>query len=492
MRRVARGSAINLLGAGTSAVANFGLTLLIARNLDRPTAGVFFSVTSLFLLATSLGQLGTDTGLVYFMSRCRASGNVTLIQRYLHIAVRPVAVVAVAMGFASFVFAPWVAQHTNPRHIDLGTAYLQVLAIVVPVVAVEQVLLSATRGLGTMRANALVEQVGRSLLQVALVGAILALGWPGSLALAWSIPYVPAAVLAWLWWRRLYAPFRSESQQSQEGARGVAKSFWAFSVPRALTSIIQVAMQRLDIVLVGALAGAGYAAIYAAVTRFIVAGQLGGNAISQAAQPRLAEALSKGDGSVTSHIYQTSTAWLILVAWPIYLMFLVFAEPLTLLFGHPYGSGSKVLVLLSIAMLVATGTGMVDQLLAMAGHTSWNLANAAGSLVVMLSLDIWLIPRHNVMGAAIGWGAAIMVRNVSALILVGVSLHLHPVGRATTWAAATAVFSFLAIPAVVQGILGLTWHAILFGGATGSILYLLILWRLRHVLQLEGLSLRNG
>ena len=65
---------------------------------------------------------------------------------------------------------------------------------------------------------------------------------------------------------------------------GVAE-FWKFSAPRAIASVAQVAMQRLDIVLVAAMAGVGQAAIYAAASRFLQLGQLGGGAISQAVQP---------------------------------------------------------------------------------------------------------------------------------------------------------------------------------------------------------------
>ena len=80
-------------------------------------------------------------------------------------------------------------------------------------------------------------------------------------------------------------------------------------------------MQRLDIVLVGALAGAVQAAIYAAATRFIVAGQMGTNAISNAAQPKLAETLARDDHDAVHHIYETSTAWLMAATWPLYLIF---------------------------------------------------------------------------------------------------------------------------------------------------------------------------
>ena len=42
------------------------------------------------------------------------------------------------------------------------------------------------------------------------------------------------------------------------------------------------------------------------------------------------------------------------------------------------------MVILSLSMLVATGCGMVDMVLIMAGRTSWNLGNALLALAVNL------------------------------------------------------------------------------------------------------------
>ena len=62
--------------------------------MSRADAGVFFSTTSLFLVATTLGQLGTDLGLVYFLSRSRALQRFGDIGDYLRAALWPVAAVS--------------------------------------------------------------------------------------------------------------------------------------------------------------------------------------------------------------------------------------------------------------------------------------------------------------------------------------------------------------------------------------------------------------
>jgi O-antigen/teichoic acid export membrane protein len=487
MGRIARGTTANLAGAIISGIANFALAIAVTRGFSRPAAGVFFATTSLFLLATSIGQLGTDTGLVYFVSRSRALGARDQISGYVRAALTPVVVTTVAMGVAMFALAPQLADWTSGDRVGLGTDFLRVFAIFIPLSALQSVALAATRGMGTMRPNALIEQVGRPILQLLLVVTAVVANSQGLLGWAWAFAYAPAALVSWLWWRRSRGPLldRGPADPSPAVRR---REFWKFTGPRSLASVVQLAMQRFDIVLVAAIAGAVPAAVYAAATRFVVAGQMSRNAVSLAVQPHLAEVLTKRDHLAANHLYQTSTAWLMMVTWPLYLTFTVFGGPLLHVFGHGYDAGMVVLLLLSLSMLVATACGDVDIVLIMAGRTSWSLANVSLAFAVNLSLDLWLIPTHGVTGAAIGWSVAIVIKNLSALIQVAWVLHLHPFGRTTTTAALLSLGAFAVLPGLAHIILGSGWVSLLVGVAVGTGVYLLGLWRLRHQLQLGALT----
>jgi O-antigen/teichoic acid export membrane protein len=488
LRRVGRGSTINLIGVFVAALANMVLALLVTHGLSKPQAGVFFSTTSIFLIALSVGQLGTPTGLVYFLSRARALNTSESVLAYFRAALRPVMASVCAAAVIMFVFAHQLASVTNPDHVDEAATYLRVLAIFVPLAGLEQVALSATRGMGTMKANAVIEQLTRPLVQVGLVGLALVSPAAGLLGLSWAFAYAPAALAAWWWWRRLYSRVASGGGDPQLSAR--YREFWSFSGPRSIATVAQLAMQRLDIVLVGALAGAPEAAVYAAATRFIVVGQMTRNAVSLAVQPPLAEALARESRSEANHLYEISTAWLMGVTWPLYLFLIVFGGPLLGIFGEGYSTGSggvTVVVLLSIAMLVATFCGDVDIVLIMAAKTSWSLANVSLGFFVNLGLDLWLIPDHGVVGAAIGWAVAIMVKNLSALIQVAFALRLHPFGPATLVSGLISVVAFFG----VAGIIRLT-----FGGGFGSFVAAIVVstavwlagvWLARDMLQLSAL-----
>jgi O-antigen/teichoic acid export membrane protein len=477
VRSIARGGLANLAGTGFTGAAGLGVTWLVARGLDSPTVGRFFAATAAFVLANAVAKLGTQTSLVYWLARLRALDATDLLGRCLRIGLAPVFVASTVVGAVLwFTLGP-----------------LRVLALLLPAAALSDALLAACRGLRAIRPTVVYDRILRPALQLGGLALLTVAGarpaW--AYALAWAAPFVPTALLAARSLRPLLRRSctsgpsqkpdnRTDPAPQLHDRRGFgAVRFWAFSGPRALAGLAQLALQRVDILLVAAIAGLVPAALYAVAGRFVVLGQFVNQAVSQAVQPRLAERLAVGDRAGANHLYQQATAWLVLATWPLYTLMLGYAPVYLGLFGAGYRGGTAIVVVMAAAMLMATGCGMVDMVLAMAGRTTWNLANVLLALAIMLGVDLALIPRLGALGAAIGLAAAVAANNLVPLAQIGHSLRLHPFGRATLGAAALAAGCF-GVPTLTAIVLGGTHPLALTTTALGTVLYLAAVSRLRR------------
>ena len=489
LQKLAKDGVLGLVGAAISAVLNVVLVMVVIRSAGKDGAGVVFAVTSLFLIASTVARLGSPTGLVYFLVRARTAGRIDTLRQIVRTGLVPVVVASFVVAGLMIVSAPTLAQWIVPKHPESALAPLRVLALLLPAAAVSDTLLMGSRGFDVMRPLILVERIGRSVAQVLLTGVAVLLGWKGATALtsAWALPYVGTAAIAAAWTVKLVRRAERRSNVKPLHGPGGASQYWRFTAPRALQSIVQIALQRLDIVLVAALRGPSDAAIYAAVTRFLVFGQLGAQAITSAVQPRLGALLSVGDVVGARRVYQVSTCWLVLLTWPVYLTLAVFSKQIPELFGRGYGSGTAVLIVLSCAMLVATGSGLVDVVLAMSGRTTWTLANSILALTVDVSLNLILIPRIGILGAAVAWAGAIVANNLVPLAQLGLAMHLHPFGRGTLLAMGTAATWLAAVPVAAALLLSWTTPVLLGGMAIGTVGYVLTLWRWRSVFELDAL-----
>jgi O-antigen/teichoic acid export membrane protein len=489
---VARGGLANLVGAVVSALANLALVLVVARLVSPRAAGLFFTITSLFLLLETLGKLGADTSIVYFVARWRALGQADRIRIGLRVAFAPCLVLSAFASLATFVFAPRVAGIIGD---DAGTsvALLRVLAVVLPLAAVYDIAIAATRGFSRMRPTVLIEKIGRPTAQVLLVAIVLAVGWDGALGYAWGTPYlVTFGVAVYVLRRSLHGQPGTVARARPTQVRPIAKEFWTFSLPRAAAGVAQIAIQRLDIVLVASMRGVVDAAIYTAATRFLVVGQFVNQAISAPLQPRLSAALSTKAMDHARQLYRASTAWLVLATWPIFGAAIVFASWYVAAFGSGYQQGASVVIVLSVAMLVASAVGVVDNVIIMAGKASWNLGTTVLALVVNVVMDLALIPHFGLMGAAAGWCGAIVASNLVPLWITWRALGLDPFGRGTLLACLLCGVSFIGVPVLARLISGGSAVGAGVGFAIGVCCYIFGIWCGRRAFDLSGLIRRRS
>ncbi|MBV9208807.1 MAG: polysaccharide biosynthesis C-terminal domain-containing protein, partial [Actinobacteria bacterium] len=486
--------------------STLAITLVVTRSFSRAAAGAFFAATSLFLIIEAVCTLGAVPGTVYFIARLRSVGQHHRIPQVLRTAVRPVAVVSVAAAVALVLAAPPLARvlvhdqfgHVGARPAEIA-AELRALAVALPFAALLDTLLGATRGFRAMGPTNVIDRIGRSVAQLTGITVVAAAGTAALLGPLWALPYVPAACAAWLWLRRIQrrplpgeVPVTAASAQIHKPRRAgmhrrEALRFWRFTAPRGLALLAQVTIQRLDIVLVAIMRGPVEAAIYTAATRFLVTGQFAIQAIGMASQPRFTEMFARADFRGANRVYQATTAWLVLLTWPVYLLAIFFGPQILAVFGHSYRAGAIVMVILGVAMLLLTGCGLVDMVLVTTGRSSWSLANGLLAVTVNVVLDVLLIPRYGIAGAAVGWSVAIVVTNLLPLAQVAATVRLQPFGRGTLLAISLCSLSFGVLPLAARALLGPGAVPSLAAIACGCVLMAAGIWRFRADLNLAAL-----
>ncbi len=300
LRGTARGGLVNLVGAAVSGVGGLAVTWLAAVALSPAEAGAFFAATSVFLLAGAIARLGTPTGLVYWVARLNKNGRDGAVGSVLKLGLWPAAIASMAAALGLLLAAPMFARP------DL----VRLIAVFLPASVAMEALLAATRGYRLMGPSVVIDKLGRTAAQLVGLAAIALAGTASAfyITFAWVLPYLPAALAAG--WYLLRRHRRSRSDPGFPD-RVSARAFWGFTAPRAAAGVAQLGLQRLDIIMVAALAGLGPAAVYTVATRFVIVGQMASHAVGQSVQPRAAAAMAAGEPASARALYQESTAWIV-------------------------------------------------------------------------------------------------------------------------------------------------------------------------------------
>lgn len=487
LHRIGRGGSLNLMAAAVAAGMGIALSVVVARSFSEEDTGLYFAATSVALLGASMTRLGTSIGLVYWVARLREHGHGDQIRNLLGVALKPVLLLSTLGGVLLFVSAPWLSDVLLDGS-DTGTAMLRVLAFVLPAIVSFDALVGCTRGMGSMIPTATFDKVTRPTLQLVLVAIAALSGSVVAATAAWALPYVVVVAVVGVWVAR-----RTRSSPVDRSL-DLRRSFWTFTWPRAITSIVQQARQRFDIVLVSAIQGPAEAALYAVATRFLVVGQLTNSALALAAQPQVARLSVSERHDAIAGVYRSTTTWIITMNGPLYLGIAIFSPLLLSIFGETYVSAWPVTVTLCIAAFFGNASGMVDVMLSMTGRTSVTLANSLGALATQVVLIVLLVPTWGAFGAAIAWGTSILVINGLSITHLARTDGIHPFEVGTGLAIAANLVG-VALPAgLVAWWFGQTWGALVIAILVCTATYAVIAWLLRSRLHLAELAaaLRRG
>jgi O-antigen/teichoic acid export membrane protein len=484
-----RAGLISMVGSGVSAAAAMLLTIIVGRSLSASGTGLFFQAIGLFTIASQVLRFGTATGLTRSMASQQVR-NVSGAQlRTLLIAVVPCAVLAVVTSIGIWIFADPLSRLLGSSGEEESLAQsLRLLAPFLSIAVVLGVLQSALRLVRGVGSFTVLQNILLPVSRLVGVASLAAVGLQASL-LGWSLPLpLWLVVTVALLWRPLARDRAMHDTATGDQERW--QDFWRFSLARGLAATLEILLDWSDVLIVAALTTPSTAGVYAVVTRIVRAGQIVDRSVRVALSPRIAAMLAKGEHGATSELHSGVARLMVLTAWPFYLTLVVMGEAVLRLFGSEFVVGAGVLQVLALSMMVAVAAGMLQSITLQAGRSSWQVVNKSVAVSLSVVLNLLLVPRMGIAGAAVTWAIVVLVDTLLASYQVHFKLgvHLHPDRLVSAMLLSTGVFGLLGL--AVRAVVGTSFGSLLVYLAVCGSTYLVLLWRFRAHFGLERVARR--
>jgi O-antigen/teichoic acid export membrane protein len=405
----------------------------------------------------------------------------------------PVVAFSIAVSLALFALAdPTAARLVDPREAGEMAHLLRVGAVFLALVGPSAVLVAALRGMGSVATYSVVQNVVIAAARpVVVLAAVLVGGGLVGAVWAWGLPLVAAVLIAGVLLRRMLRRLSSADHPDRlpRSRRLLASEFWRFAGARSLAAVVEIAIVWADVLIVSALTGSRQAGIYAAASRFVTTGTLVEAALRVALAPIISARLAVRDIKGATELYQSTTQWIILLSWPLYVAVACYADVLLGVFGPGFSAGAPALRLLALAMLVSTCTGNSQTMLLMSGRSAWQLANKAVLLVVNVALNLVLVPRWGIEGAAVAWSVTIVLDSTVVLLQVRylVAARLRAAGVLRAMVIGALSFGLVGVGA--RTLLPVNVASTVLGLVVGAALHLALLVHQRHHFDVDVLRM---
>lgn len=422
--RLASGAGVALGGK----IAGRGVRLLVdialARLLGPLSFGLYALGWTISRIATLITPLGLDTGVIRFGSKYWQKDDARLkgiVSQSIWFAVFS----GTAVGAGLFIAAPWIGQ--GIFHNSTETAVIRCFALAFPLMTGLRVASATTRISQRMKFSVFAEDMSQPLFDLALILVFYALGQRlvGALA-ACVLSFGLSMALALRYVKRLFP----EVVSSQVKPVLQGKALLTFSLPTSLVGVFGVLLIWVDRLFVGHYRSPAEVGIYQAASQLTISFAIVRAGFTSIFSPMAADLSHRGELIRLEELFRVSTKWGLYLSLPFFLvMCFVPHDVMRVLFGSAYLGGWKVLVILGIAQVINAGSGPVGLLLVMTGHQNSMFTISGTTFLVSLILDLALIPRWGIFGAALAAGIAISGLFISAVLLAWHTLGMRPYDR---------------------------------------------------------------
>ena len=190
------------------------------------------------------------------------------------------------------------------------------------------------------------------------------------------------------------------------------------SIPLMCAQVVQFIMAWIDKLMLGNMMHPEQVGIYFTAFKLSMIASLSLMAVNSIMGPKFAEIFSKNNLVSLKKIVNQSTNIIFFTTIPVVLIFFLFSEKIMVLFGEEFISGANALIILCVAKLVSSFCGSVGNLLQMSGNQLPFLIILSLGAFINIILNLILIPKMGINGAAFSSLISMFVWNLLMIIFV--------------------------------------------------------------------------
>lgn len=414
LKKLAKGTGISFGGKMTSTGMKYLTQVALASFLGAETFGLYSLGIVIYQLGELLARMGLESGAVRYISIHHSTGDKARLKGVLLQSLGLPFLSGVFLGSLLFLISDNIAQGIFGQP-EL-TPILRLFAIALPLGASMTVGAFASTGFQLTKYKVYIRELLFPLFNLLLVIGFCVMGmqlWGATVAWLLSVGLALAATFYFL------VSIFPEIVDTRLLPIFEIKQLLTFSIPLSFGSFLWLILLWTDILMLGYFRSAAEVGVYRVASQTALLMVLFSSSVITIFAPMIADFYSRGDFQQVSMLFQTAIRWSLSLTLPIFLILSVAGQDILTLFGKEFKAGWLPLVILAAGQLARAGAGgLAVQMLAMSGHQYLKLSGDLILAIFNIVLNMLLIPRWGLTGAAVATSLSIVAVNVIRVVQV--------------------------------------------------------------------------
>ena len=412
LKELLTGSSIAFVMKIAGGILGYVFTLLIARNFGAGTMGVFALSLTVLNVFSIVGRLGLDTALLRFIAEYLAKGRKDLAREVYEKSLRIIVPFSLCLTGLLFLFAPHIAKHVF--HKEYLSLYFRIMSLAIFPAVLTLINSHTLRAIKKIVAFSFFQNVSTYLFASLFLVIMLVFNQGDTIpVIAYVLAIAAGAALSQLLWRK-----HSQMKAVPVGNEIKFKTILDVSVPMLFSSSIAFILHWVGTLMLGMFRSEAEVGVFNIAIKIAMLTSFTLMAVNSIAAPKFAEFYGRNDMKGLGRIARQSTKLIFWTSFPILLVVFLFPSLVLGIFGEEFKTGVLPLYLLAGGQFVAAISGSVGFILIMTGR-QMVFQNVIISVTVLnIVLNMILIPRYGIAGAAFANMASVVLNNLACVYFI--------------------------------------------------------------------------
>lgn len=424
MGAISRHSASYFAGTLFSAGAGYLFKIYVARSLGAEALGLYALGISIVGVIGVFNAAGLPTAGTRFVAEYFSQRDYARLGAFLRGGFGVLGLAGLILSGTFLLVAPWIAVRFY--HAPALAMYSRAFAVMMFLGVLNSFLGQCMAGFQAVTRRSLITQFSGPIVTIVLGTALISLhfGLSGYLAAQVVSAFMVFGLMAWSVWVLTPAEARRAG-----GIGRIDRRVLAFSTTSFGLAIVHFVLSQADKITLGYYLSAGQVGVYAVAMTIVSLIPIALTSVNQIFSPTIAELHSTGRHALLQGLYKALTKWVLVTTAPLAITVIIFSKSFMTVFGPAFQEGARVLEVGAAGQLFNCAVGSVGFLLLMSGNQLSLFKIQTTNAVAMIVLNLVLVPRFGIPGAAIATSIAVAGTNVWGLIEIRRRLQLFPYDR---------------------------------------------------------------
>jgi len=415
LKLIVKTSFIVFIGIILSKIMGYAYRIIVARSFGPEIYGLYTIALMIIGFVGAFASIGLQEGIIRFIPLYR--GKNKIVSHIIKKAKIILLLTGICSGFLLYILSEIIAN--NVFHNANLIVFLKIFSVLIPISIISNLYLSILRGFEKIGWYSFIFNILQNIIKVSTLVIFVYIGLNGAYSTIYSqfIATATVLVVSYLAVKFSIKELNNYHIPSNIKENKIMQRVYSYSWPIVFASVVYVLFSWVDSFFIGYFIDAEAVGFYNSAVPIAFLLLFVPDLFMQLFLPLITRMYSNKNKILVKEISKQICKWIFMFNLPLFLLMILFPGAIiNILFGPEYLAAENSLRLLLIGVFFSSICIVSQNLISMIGKSRLILMNMIIVTIINVILNIILIPKHGINGAAFSMSFSFIILGILFLI----------------------------------------------------------------------------